>query len=83
MRDKDDNAWFAPKRYGYGTGLPIAWQGWALLAALVAIVLGAVPLAAKSTLAYILVAGAAMLVFAIICARKTRGGWRGRWGEKD
>lgn len=26
-----DGAWFAPKRYGYGTGLPIAWQGWTLL----------------------------------------------------
>ena len=27
----DDDAWFAPKRYGYGTSLPIAWQGWAIL----------------------------------------------------
>jgi len=23
--------WFAPKTYGYGAGLPIKWQGWALL----------------------------------------------------
>ncbi len=22
-----DALWFAPKRYGYGAGLPIAWQG--------------------------------------------------------
>ena len=26
---KDDKPWFAPKRFGYGAGLPIAWQGWA------------------------------------------------------
>ncbi len=25
--------WFAAKRYGYGSGLPIAWQGWAVLTA--------------------------------------------------
>ena len=23
--------WFAPKRYGYGAGLPITWQGWAIV----------------------------------------------------
>ena len=26
----DEAEWFAPKRYGYGAGLPISWQGWAL-----------------------------------------------------
>ena len=30
----DGPEWFAPKRYGYGSGLPIAWQGWAVMAAL-------------------------------------------------
>jgi hypothetical protein len=23
--------WLASKRFGYGAGLPVAWQGWALL----------------------------------------------------
>ena len=27
----DDPEWFAAKRYGYGSGLPIAWQGWAVI----------------------------------------------------
>ena len=27
----DGPEWFAPKRYGYGSGLPISWQGWAVL----------------------------------------------------
>ena len=25
--------WFAPKRFGYGFGFPIAWQGWAVFLA--------------------------------------------------
>lgn len=28
--------WFAVKRFGYGVGLPIAWEGWLLVAAFVA-----------------------------------------------
>jgi hypothetical protein len=33
----DGPEWFAPKRSGFGTGWPIAWQGWALTLAFVAI----------------------------------------------
>lgn len=29
--------WFAAKRYGWGWGLPLTWQGWAVLAAFVAL----------------------------------------------
>ena len=36
-----DTAWFAPKRYGYGSGLPIAWQGWALMIGYVLVVIAA------------------------------------------
>ena len=32
--------WFNPKRYGYGAGLPCSWEGWAVLAAFMAIMLG-------------------------------------------
>ena len=28
--DNDGDYWFAPKRYGYGAGLPLTWQGWVL-----------------------------------------------------
>ena len=44
MSERDDKAWFAPKRYGYGAGLPVAWQGWALLAGYIAVMLGCVVL---------------------------------------
>ena len=44
MSERDDGAWFAPKRFGYGAGLPIAWQGWALLAGYIAVMLAPTPL---------------------------------------
>ena len=28
MNDGDNNYWFRAKRYGWGWGLPITWQGW-------------------------------------------------------
>ncbi len=86
MSDKDD-AWFAPKRYGYGAGLPIARQGWALLMAYMAIIGLAVLLIEWDTeigrpagMAIILLATAALMA---ISRAKTRGGWHWRWGKRD
>ncbi len=31
--------WFPAKRYGWGWGVPISWQGWAVLAAFFALLL--------------------------------------------
>jgi hypothetical protein len=75
--------WFAPKRYGYGSGLPISWQGWALSLGFAGTVCGlAVAFRDQPTRL-----GAAMIppiiLFMVICARTTRGGWRWRWGEDD
>ena len=36
----NDRPWFRPKRRGYGTGLPIAWQGWLMLAAHMVLIIG-------------------------------------------
>ena len=78
----DEKPWFAAKRYGYGAGLPIAWQGWALLAAYVALVagLGELLVPAQAPLFLLLVAFATGLLM-WISARRTRGGWRWRWGD--
>ena len=78
----DEKLWFAAKRYGYGAGLPIAWQGWALLAAYVALVagLGELLVPAQAPLFLLLVAFATGLLM-WISARRTRGGWRWRWGD--
>jgi hypothetical protein len=34
--------WFPAKRYGWGWGLPIAWQGWAALLALFVLMIAGV-----------------------------------------
>jgi len=79
--------WFAPKRYGYGTGLPIAWQGWALLAAYGAGIAGALMLAQSGDPAERATGFGMILVLTVlliaIAAKRTRGRWKWRWGERD
>ena len=36
----DKGPWFRAKRYGYGAGLPFKWQGWVLMLAHMALVIG-------------------------------------------
>ena len=79
--------WFAPKRYGYGAGLPIAWQGWVVLGVYVLIALTpglaavlAGPIAMGIALAALLLATWWLIV---VTRNHTRGGWRWRWGEED
>jgi hypothetical protein len=80
----DGPEWFAPKRYGYGSGLPIAWQGWAVLLGYVAILVAlALTLHRNGPLQFVAAAIPLTVVFAVVCARTTRGGWRWRWGEED
>ncbi|HUD28504.1 MAG TPA: hypothetical protein VMQ93_06500 [Novosphingobium sp.] len=79
--------WFAPKRYGYGAGLPVTWQGWMLVASYVAALAGIGLLdraghGGARTAAFVLFLLVTAL-FAVIVARRTRGGWKWRWGEKD
>lgn len=84
---QDRQPWFAPRRYGYGSGLPIAWQGWALLGGYLALLgfvgfLDRLPGGAPRITAFALfVAGTA--TFLSIVKQRTRGGWRWRWGGKD
>lgn len=83
MADTDDGAWFAPKRYGFGAGLPIAWQGWALLLGTIAIVIGVgVTLEDKPALQLAIILPL-IIVLGIVTAFKTRGGWRWRWGDSE
>jgi hypothetical protein len=75
--------WFKPKRYGYGAGLPISWQGWVLMIGFLAIVTVAAVVLDKRPLLLFPLLLPATAAFLIIVARKTRGGWRWRWDEKD
>lgn len=79
----NDKPWFAAKRYGLGAGLPIAWQGWVLLAMHVSLIAGlAMLLGGRPTVLVPLVLFAALAPMPIYAA-KTRGGWRWRWGNED
>jgi hypothetical protein len=79
----DGPQWFAPKRYGYGSGLPIAWQGWAVTLAYIAIVLIAIRLMPSRPIIILAVIVPATVTLMVITARTTRGGWRWRWGDSD
>jgi hypothetical protein len=79
----DGPEWFAPKRFGYGSGLPISWQGWAITIVFMAVAVAtAFFFSGRPIVVFaILIPLTAMLL--VITARTTRGGWRWRWGEKD
>ncbi|UVO55551.1 hypothetical protein [Sphingomonas sp. SUN039] len=76
--------WFAAKSFGYGAGLPIAWQGWLLLTAHCALLIGAAivtqgRLDGKDWLVMIVVGVVPLPIY----AARTEGGWRWRWGNDD
>ena len=75
--------WFAPKRYGWGSGPPIAWQGWLILLVYLAIVIGATQFLARNAWAMGSVIATATLLFVVVVMKTTRGGWRWRWGDKE
>ena len=79
----DDPEWFAPKRYGYGTGLPISWQGWALTIGFVAATILLCLRFKDQPVQLIAALTPLVIAFVVIAARTTRGGLRWRWGDKD
>jgi hypothetical protein len=72
--------WFRAKSHGFGTRLPIVWEGWLLLALHVALITGvAVAVALQGwpvamTIAVIVAGLAPMPIY----RAKTEGGWRWR-----
>lgn len=84
MADSDDDAWFAAKRYGYGAGLPIAWQGWAVTGAYIA-ALAATKwlLLPKHFVAWVIIFITLTIALIVVAAQHTRGGWRWRSGKRD
>ena len=79
----DGPEWFAPKRYGFGSSLPIAWQGWAVMLGYMAILFSLVFFLRERPVQLFAAAIPLTLAFMMICARTTRGGWHWRWGDED
>jgi hypothetical protein len=79
--------WFRPKRYGYGD-TPTTWQGWAVVAAFVLIVVTSTSrlavTGAESRWFWIAAAidAVALVALVTLVRRKTDGEWRWRWGDQ-
>ncbi len=78
-----DRYWFPAKRYGWGWGPPVTWQGWLVLAAsLLLVLLGAFLFPpAKNALAFIACTAVVCAALVGICLVKGEPP-RWRWGGK-
>ncbi len=78
----EDGHWFAAKKFGYGAGLPIAWQGWVLLGGYIVTmaILAATFEHASGAVSIVIVASMVLLTIGLIVVakRRTEGGWRWR-----
>lgn len=80
--DRPDH-WFAAKRYGWGWGLPVRWEGWVVLAVYGLLFYAGIRYAKaerdpSSSLIYIAVI---TVVFVAIVAVKGERPLRWRWGK--
>jgi hypothetical protein len=82
-----DRPWFAVKRFGYGAGMPIAWQGWALLLSYLLALIGlgflAERLAGAALAGLILLMLLLTVLLVVVAKARTSGEWRWRSGEDD
>lgn len=79
MPKQDKKPWFPVKRFGYGVGFPIAWQGWLVLALYAATLLVAGSL--LSTPAFVISAFPLTAAVIYISYVRSDGEWRYRNGE--
>lgn len=80
MPGSESGAWFAAKRYGFGIGWPISWQGWVATLMLGAVVAADVVLLRGVARGVALVVS--VVIFAVVCSGKTEGNWRWRRGGR-
>ncbi|KHK60038.1 hypothetical protein PI86_05440 [Burkholderia sp. A9] len=84
MTSNGKKIWFPAKRYGWGWGLPVAWQGWVVLLLFAIGITASAWLAPphQSPIAY----GACIVVLvalltAVCWLKGEKPGWR--WGKDD
>ena len=82
MPSDDSRYWFPAKRYGWGWGIPATWEGWAVLAGFLALVIAGVFLVPphQSPVAFVAYVIALSVVLTAICWLKGEPP-RWRWGE--
>jgi hypothetical protein len=81
---KQNKYWFPAKRYGWGWGVPVTWQGWLVLILFFALVLlGAfVFLPARGPLPFLLYTTVLCVVLILVCWAKGEPP-RWRWGDDE
>jgi hypothetical protein len=73
--------WFPAKRYGWGWGLPCAWQGWVVLSLWAAALFGVgISVAPRHPILFPFIAIFMSLILVIICFLKGEKP-RWRWGK--
>ena len=76
--------WFPVKRYGWGWGLPVCWQGWLVFLGYLALIFGglryftAERVATSGALIYCAVVTIAFIVIVVVKGERPAG-WR--WGQ--
>jgi hypothetical protein len=81
--NNNPNIWFPAKRYGWGWGLPVTWQGWAVMAVYTGVLIGlGWRLMPAQPASFALGIGIATALFSFVCW------WRGetprwRWGDRE
>ena len=82
MNDPNEKIWFPAKRYGWGWGLPCAWQGWVVMVLWIAIMTaGAILLAGSAR--WIEFAAFEVLMIAMLIAICLWKGEKPRWRWGD
>jgi hypothetical protein len=82
MREPTSRYWFPAKRYGWGWGLPSAWQGWVVIAVFAALAVAGIFLLPperelKAFLLYVLAINAGLFLVCWLKGEPPR--WR--WGK--
>jgi hypothetical protein len=74
--------WFPAKRYGWGWGLPITWQGWAVFVVFFALLIAGIFLfpPARGTFSFLVYTMLVSVAFGVICYAKGEP-VRWRWGD--
>jgi hypothetical protein len=81
MNSEQQPYWFRAKRYGWGWGLPCAWQGWVVMIAWTVLVIVLSPILALHSMPgfFLFIFGMAGVLIAICWAKGEPPKWR--WGN--
>lgn len=76
-----DRYWFVQKRFGYGA-VPVTFAGWVATFTYVALI-GLEVQFIPSTTGKIVIGTIVTVGYLILVWKKTKGGWRWRWGQEE